>query len=395
MDLNNTIERRGVRAELKLELLHQLETHRGAWQHEIPPGVRRIYFNPVTGTQFSGVNAMTLGNMGTRANYNDPRFFTEQQGKACGFKLREGAKPIAVTYFKKAENVVVVRDRETGEERKEKREGKAYETYKYVYNASQFKGVPPLQSDFGVDQYTAAKLASQLLEKSGVTIEHASGASRVNVDENSILLPPPEQHKDRNDYYQHAVGLLVGKEAEAMEHTTQAEKNLVVEYAMAQIAMVTGIGNTRCNALMAAAKAQGKDYVKEFLASREDATALSERLSRLLNKASGISNSLLKPVSLNLSLEKLPTLEQSKEQDNLIKIFTPYENSTCRGRVVGLDPEKNLLLLAVDEKNYFLQYDTRKLERVPEFQEHVKIVMDEERDKAIVTNAPPEIERTR
>lgn len=196
-------------------------------------------YNPVTGTRYKGINAISL----SIAGFDDPRFFTYNNVVALAEKLgaekpedaihvMKGAKGIPV--FKAAQ--IKIREKEGTVKKDTDPDNKANTFWMMVYagtvfNASQINGIPPLPARTAVafeDHAEAEYVADAMQIKSGLTIKHGTSHGRAFYQPSTdvIELPNKSDFKSLEDYYRtklHELGHSTG-------HPDRLNRKLVGAY---------------------------------------------------------------------------------------------------------------------------------------------------------------------
>lgn len=130
------------------EILSQARQGNAPWlrtwtMHDIASFAPR---NAVTGKPYTGKNALYLAVVMMSLGLTDGRFCTFKQAKDAGWKIRKGAKSVAVVYY----GTHVKRDKDSGEpliNDEGKTEGYRFAKLARVFHASDVEGMPALQAD--------------------------------------------------------------------------------------------------------------------------------------------------------------------------------------------------------------------------------------------------------
>lgn len=169
-------------------------------------------FNPVTGTQYSGMNALTLPLQALMRGYTDPRFMTFNNAKELGGTVRKGEHAFVGFNFKP---VQVLKKDENGEPVLDAEGNKIYQEMVFpkqflVFNVEQIDGLnlPKLeelkQPEFN---WTPIERAENLLKASGAKIKITEACQTPNYAPmiDRIELPTREQYKTAEGFYSTAL----------------------------------------------------------------------------------------------------------------------------------------------------------------------------------------------
>ena len=210
------------RQELTNQILQKMED---AVKYETPWfRCADMPFNPVTGTQYRGINVVSL----MMAGFDDPRFYTykgvqelaEKSGLALNVK--KGSKGLPV--FKAIQVPLGSPEaREAGGEGEAAKDPKLLWIQKcagVVFNATQIEGLPPFERQLNT-QFTpieeAELVKDAMIEKSGLKLDHhTQGRAFYIPSKDTVMLPHPEQFKTNEGYYEvmlHELGHATGHES--------------------------------------------------------------------------------------------------------------------------------------------------------------------------------------
>ena len=162
--------------------------------------------NPVTGTEYRGINRLLLG---LACPYDNPFFFTFNNVKKLGGKVKKGSKSFPVYFMSKIKTKEVIGEVElpcgkTEEQRKEIFVIKSYR----VFNAEQCDGLPkeyypiPQTEDEKKGQYeinpTAEAIIHDYLNNATIKLENGSPAYSPSCD--TIYMPRQSKFDSYDSY---------------------------------------------------------------------------------------------------------------------------------------------------------------------------------------------------
>lgn len=208
-------------------LIEQLRQGVAPWQKPWDAtGVRFLPFNPTSGKDYRGMNAMWLAMQG----HDDPRWMTYKQAAGEGAQVRKGEKGTQVQYWK-FEDRVPVKDAQ-GKPVKDGEGNPVMETKKLerprvfsatVFNASQIDGLPPPPLRPQPEAWEREQRAEAILANSGADIRHQAGDQAYYMPATDhVVLPERGQFPDSADYYGtalHELGHWTG-------HKTRLDRDL-------------------------------------------------------------------------------------------------------------------------------------------------------------------------
>jgi antirestriction protein ArdC len=159
-------------------------------------------FNPVSGSVYSGTNALYL-DMYQRAMFKseDPRWMTFLNIQKNKYHLKKGSHGVPLAYYNK-----IMVD-ENGKLTNNPLEAKSYKpvrNYFIVFHASQIEGLPPLEKndDHELKDRQSISIAQETLDKSGAKILHDSHNNNYYLPaQDEIHLTPKHTFTSLTDYY--------------------------------------------------------------------------------------------------------------------------------------------------------------------------------------------------
>ncbi len=213
-------EKRNYRQELTDKIIDLMERGEAPWQKPWNGEGRPLDmpYNPVSGTQYRGGNAMSLMMTGMSKGYEDPRWMTYKQAASIGAQVRKGEKSTLVEYWKWHDEKKE-KDPATGEEKTVRTKLDTPRVFfANVFNAAQIDGLPELEKSPKHDpDWNPVAAAERILENSGADIRHDQTSRafyRPHTD--SIHLPERGRFATEMDYYEvamHELGHWTGHES--------------------------------------------------------------------------------------------------------------------------------------------------------------------------------------
>lgn len=185
------------------ELIERLKQGTAPFQLPWQPDMGRDFpFNPVSGTEYSGMNRLNLMIQG----YSDPRWMTYKQAQSVNAQVRKGERGTGLVRLithtekiQKDEKGKIIRD-ENGEPVKERiqLENPYFKSFT-VFNAEQIDGLPAWEKAPPV--WIDHNRAEKLLKASGAVIHHRGNDAYYNRTRDFIVLPPKERFIGQGEYY--------------------------------------------------------------------------------------------------------------------------------------------------------------------------------------------------
>lgn len=185
------------------ELIERLKQDTAPFQLPWQPDMGRDFpFNPVSGTEYSGMNRLNLMIQG----YSDPRWMTYKQAQSVNAQVRKGERGTGLVRLithtekiQKDEKGKIIRD-ENGEPVKERiqLENPYFKSFT-VFNAEQIDGLPAWEKAPPV--WIDHNRAEKLLKASGAVIHHRGNDAYYNRTRDFIVLPPKERFIGQGEYY--------------------------------------------------------------------------------------------------------------------------------------------------------------------------------------------------
>ena len=161
-------------------------------------------FNPVSGTQYKGINALSLHCEGR----SDPRWMTYKQASSKDMQVRKGEKGSPIVYWQF--NKESVKRDSSGKPVKDSKGKPVKEIVKLarprvfgstVFNAEQIDGIPPLEQPKRLDKFEVIERAEGILKESGADISYGGDRAFYSPVSDRIQLPEREAFKSEGDFY--------------------------------------------------------------------------------------------------------------------------------------------------------------------------------------------------
>ncbi|WMW66348.1 zincin-like metallopeptidase domain-containing protein [Nitratidesulfovibrio liaohensis] len=247
------------------KVIESLEQGTAPWQQPWEPGQYAAPFNPISGTEYRGMNRVWLEMEG----HQDPRFLTLKQANSQGWRVRKGEKSRPVVFWQFTQRVgkvdekgAPVLDADGRQVTTEYELTRPLLHYANVFHASQIDGIPEFAPNTpGWDAYTRdrwpdtppALRCEEILTNSGAAILHDQrdrAFYRRGSDE--IHLPPKEYFHTSEGYYAtalHELGHWTGapdrmnREFGAFGSEVYAREELRAEIASWMVGLELGIGH--------------------------------------------------------------------------------------------------------------------------------------------------------
>lgn len=194
-------------------LIQQLREGVAPWQQPWQPGERVLPYNPTTGNDYHGMNAVWLLAVGLQKGYADPRWMTYRQAAEIGGQVRRGERASTIVYWK-WQGSEPLRDADGQPVRDG--EGKAVtRTVQYqrprvfsaaVFNREQIDGLehlgPPVPGRLLATEWERHERAEAVLANSGADIRHERGNRACYTPLlDRITLPERDQFATPDLYY--------------------------------------------------------------------------------------------------------------------------------------------------------------------------------------------------
>jgi putative DNA primase/helicase len=210
-------------ASVTEQLIEQLEAGTAPWVKPWSAGARFMPFNPITGKDYRGMNAITLLMTAEAFGYGDARWMTYRQAASQDAQVRRGEKSTIIQYWKWRDERPV-----TGADGKPLRDADGKTIIEVVdlvrprvfaaavFNAAQIDGLPEPEPRPALPEWRRHEVAEAILHNSGADIRHlACDRAAYNRILDAILLPERAQFPTADGYYAtalHELGHWTGHE---------------------------------------------------------------------------------------------------------------------------------------------------------------------------------------
>ena len=190
-------------------IIDQLRKGTAPWVKPWEPGERFMPYNPTTGNEYRGGNAMWLMSQAENRGYDDARWLTYRQAQEQGAQVRKGEKGTPIQFWK-WQGLEPVRDAQgkpmLDGEGNPVRELVRYERPRVlsavVFNAQQIDGLPPAPDRPALPEWERHDRAERILGGSGVDLRHLQGdRAFYHLTEDRITLPERGQFATGDRYY--------------------------------------------------------------------------------------------------------------------------------------------------------------------------------------------------
>ncbi|MHC8494281.1 zincin-like metallopeptidase domain-containing protein [Thalassospira sp. SM2505] len=248
-------KKKSYRDQVVEELLGHIEAGTAPWQKPWEPGkVRMAPFNPVSGKDYRGINALWLEMRGR----SDPRWMTYRQAAAQDAQVRKGEKGTMIEYWKWSEREKVldengkpVLDDKGIAKTREVRLDRPRVFHAVVFNAEQIDGLAPYIAP--EPTFSPVERAEQILKQGNVPIFHDQNDRafyRSSTDQ--IHMPHQAAFKGQYEYYATALhelghatghGSRMAREFGPFGSEVYAKEELRAEIASYMLTTELGLGH--------------------------------------------------------------------------------------------------------------------------------------------------------
>ena len=190
-------------------IIRQLKEGTAPWQKPWQPGERFMPYNPTTGNEYRGMNAVWLMSRAESQGFGDARWMTFRQAQEQDAHVRKGEKGTAIQFWK-WQGLEPVRDGSgksvVDQDGQPVRQMVRYERPRVwsavVFNAEQIEGLPPAPVRPVLAEWERHERAETILTNSGASIRHAPGdRAFYRLAEDAITLPERSQFPSGDRYY--------------------------------------------------------------------------------------------------------------------------------------------------------------------------------------------------
>ncbi|MBS8275603.1 DUF1738 domain-containing protein [Thalassospira tepidiphila] len=248
-------DKKSYRDQVVEELLGHIEAGTAPWQKPWEPGkVRMAPFNPVSGKDYRGINALWLEMRGR----SDPRWMTYRQAAAQDAQVRKGEKGTMIEYWKWSEREKVlddngkpVLDDKGVAKTRDVRLDRPRVFHAVVFNAEQIDGLAPYIAP--EPTFSPVEHAEQILKQGNVPIFHDQNDRafyRSSTDQ--IHMPHQAAFKGQYEYYATALhelghatghGSRMAREFGPFGSEVYAKEELRAEIASYMLTTELGLGH--------------------------------------------------------------------------------------------------------------------------------------------------------
>jgi putative DNA primase/helicase len=210
-------------ATIAEQLIAQLEAGTAPWVKPWRPGSRFMPFNPITGKDYRGMNAVILLMTAEALGYGDARWMTYKQAASEGGQVRRGEKSTLIQYWKwREERPIIGQDGAPLRDADGKALIEVVELVRprvfaaAVFNGAQIDGLPEPEMRPVLPEWQRHEVAEAILTNSGASIQHlACDRAAYNRILDAIVLPERSQFASADGYYAtalHELGHWTGHE---------------------------------------------------------------------------------------------------------------------------------------------------------------------------------------
>jgi antirestriction protein ArdC/phage/plasmid primase-like uncharacterized protein len=190
-------------------IIKQLKEGTAPWQKPWEPGERFMPYNPTTGNEYRGMNAVWLMSQSQARGFTDARWMTYRQSQEQDAQVRKGEKGTPIQFWKwqgmepvKDANGKPVLDQEGQPVRQMVRYERPRVMGAVVFNAEQIEGLPPAPARPVRPEWERHAQAETILAKSGVPMRHIPGdRAFYRLAEDTITMPERSQFPTGDRYY--------------------------------------------------------------------------------------------------------------------------------------------------------------------------------------------------
>ena len=202
--------------QVAASIIAQIKQGTAPWQKPWTPAQQFMPYNPTTGNQYSGMNAVWLMSRAELHGYGDSRWITYGQAESQNAQVREGEKGTVIQFWK-WRGIEPVRDLDgkpvLDEDGEQVHRVVRYEQPRVwsvvVFNATQVDGLPRAPMPPVLAEWERHDGADAIVAHSGVVIRHVSGdRTFYRLAEDAITLPGRGQFPSEDSYFAAALHVL-------------------------------------------------------------------------------------------------------------------------------------------------------------------------------------------
>lgn len=207
-------------------------------------------YNPVSGTQYKGINRLRLNVEAGARGYTDPRWMTFEQAKKEGYMIKRGSKGVPVEYWKQTykldgrfltdKEVQDLRLQGRGDEL-EKGFNRAMRTV--VFNGSQIEGIPPIVVEPMPEHEKVRDIEHIMLNSEATIYFDSMGSNFYSPAADEIHIAPRNMWENKDHLYSttlHEIAHSTGHETRLGRtmSTAMRSKEYAVEELRAELASI-------------------------------------------------------------------------------------------------------------------------------------------------------------
>ena len=190
-------------------IIDQLREGTAPFMQPWKPGPRFMPYNPNSGRDYRGMNAVWLMMLGQANAYGDARWMTYRQAQEIDGQVRKGEKGALIQYWKWSGEEPVFDENGkpvVGQDGKQVRETVRYERPRVmssvVFNAAQIDGLVPAPDRPQPPEWERHERAERILSQSHASIIHQPGdRACYQLGPDRIILPETGQFASPDAYY--------------------------------------------------------------------------------------------------------------------------------------------------------------------------------------------------
>lgn len=190
-------------------IIKQIEQGTAPWMRPWKPGERFMPYNPSSGHEYRGMNAVYLMAEAEARGFKDKRWLTFNQAKDSGANVKKGERGTLVQFWKwRGMEPVVDADGKPVVDNKGQQKKELVEYTKprvfgaVVFNAEQIEGLAPPEQRDPPAEWERHATAEAILNTSGAKILHEEGNHAFySPGRDEIVLPERHQFGSADDYY--------------------------------------------------------------------------------------------------------------------------------------------------------------------------------------------------
>ena len=190
-------------------IIKQLQEGTAPWQKPWNAGERFMPYNPTTGNEYRGANALWLMSQAESKGFGDARWMTYRQAQEQDAQVTKGQKGTPIQYWKwqglepvKDASGKPVLDQEGEPVKQMVRYERPRVWSAVVFNAQQIDGLPPAPDRPAMPEWERHEKAEGIMANSGVPVRHAPGdRAFYKLSEDKITMPERGKFASADRYY--------------------------------------------------------------------------------------------------------------------------------------------------------------------------------------------------